>query len=176
MTDEVSTLPQERIAAQILLIRGEKVMLDEVLAALYGVETKALVQAVKRNAGRFPGDFMFQLTDKEFANLRSQSVTSSWGGRRSQPYAFTEQGVAMLSSVLRSERAVRVNIEIMRAFVRLRQLLSTHADLARKLGELEQKYDGQFRAVFEAIRQLMAPPEPKPGRRIGFLPPDERRA
>ena len=138
------------------------------------METRALVQAVKRNGERFPDDFMFQLTDKEFLNLRSQTVTSSWGGRRSSPYAFTEQGVAMLSSVLRSEHAILVNIEIMRAFVRLRQLLSTHADLARKLTALEQKYDEQFRAVFDAIRQLMAPPEPKGRRRIGFTRPEEQ--
>ena len=143
-------------------------MLDSDLAELYGVETKVLVQAVKRNIERFPADFMFQLTKKEFNDLRSQSVTSSqWGGRRYPPFAFTEQGVAMLSSVLRSKRAVKVNVEIMRAFVRLRRMLSTHADLARKLDNLERKYDAQFMVVFDAIRQLMKPPEPK-RRRIGF--------
>jgi len=157
-----------RIEGSILLIRSHKVMLSPDLAALYGVEPRALVQAVKRNIDRFPDDFMFQLTRAEFADLKSQIVTSSWGGaRRAPPYAFTEQGVAMLSSVLRSRRAVRVNIEIMRAFVRLRQMLASHADLARRLDELEQKYDAQFRVVFDAIRELMAPPEP-PRKRIGF--------
>jgi hypothetical protein len=139
------------------------------LAELYEVEPRALVQAVKRNIERFPPDFMFQLSQAEFKNLKSQIVTSSWGGlRRAAPYAFTEQGVAMLSSVLNSKRAVQVNIEIMRAFVRLRQIMSTHKDLARKLEALEKKYDTQFKVVFDAIRQLMAPPEPKK-RKIGFL-------
>lgn len=144
-------------------------MLDADLAALYGVPTKALVQAVKRNRARFPGDFMFQLTAEEAARLRSQTVTSKpgRGGRRTRPYAFTEQGVAMLSSVLRSERAVAVNVEIMRAFVRLRAMLLGHEDLARKLAALERKYDAQFRVVFDAIRELMAPPS-KPRRPIGF--------
>jgi len=160
---------QGRIESSILLIRGHKVMLSPDLAALYAVEPRALVQAVKRNIERFPRDFMFQLTRAEFAGLKSQSVTSSWGGaRRATPYAFTEQGVAMLSSVLRSPRAVRVNIEIMRAFVRLRQMLATHSDLARRLDELENKYDTQFRVVFDAIRELMAPPPAPPGKRIGF--------
>jgi len=153
----------------ILFIRGEKVMLDEDLATMYQVTTGALIQAVKRNRDRFPADFMFQLTGQEVTDLKSQSViSSSWGGRRrSQPYAFTEQGVAMLSSVLRSKRAVLVNIEIMRAFVKLRRLLASHIDLARKLDTLEKKYDAQFRVVFDAIRELMKPPEPK-RRPIGF--------
>ena len=143
-------------------------MLDADLAELYGVETKTLIQAVKRNLEWFPEDFMFQLSRKEFSILRSQFVTSSdWGGRRYQPYAFTEQGVAMLSSVLRSQRAVQVNIEIMRAFMRLRQLITSHVELARKLNELERKYDSQFKEVFEAIRQLMMPPEPH-RRSLGF--------
>ena len=143
----------DKVESRILLIRGRKVMLDRDLAELYGVDTKVLIQAVKRNLNRFPADFMFRVTRQEVANLRSQIVTSSsWGGRRTLPYAFTEQGVAMLSSVLRSKRAVQVNIEIMRAFVRLRAVLASHADLARKLAELERKYDGQFRVVFEAIR------------------------
>jgi phage regulator Rha-like protein len=143
-------------------------MLDADLAALYGVETKALVRAVKRNVERFPEDFMFQLTKSEFDNLRYQSGTSrSWGGRRTAPYAFTEHGVTMLSSVLHSERAIRVNIEVVRAFVRLRRILATHDDLARKLVALEKKYDAQFRVVFDAIRDLMAPP-PATKRRIGF--------
>ena len=161
-------VPIERIEGAILLIRGEKVMLDADLAFLYGVETKVLVQAIKRNRSRFPADFMFQLTPEEFDGLRSQIVTSKGrGGRRSSPYAFTEQGVAMLSSVLKSRRAVQVNVEIMRTFVRLRQMLASHADLARKLNALEKRYDAQFRAVFDAIRQLMVPPEPK-RKRIGF--------
>jgi hypothetical protein len=160
----------ERITKTILFIRGEKVLLDEDLALLYGVETKVLVQAVKRNLDRFPEDFMFQLGVEEWEYLRSQSVTSKpegRGGRRYAPYAFTEQGVAMLSSVLKSEQAVQVNIEIMRAFVRLREILSTHHELARKLDGLERKYDSQFKAVFDAIRQLMAPPLPKK-KPIGF--------
>ena len=162
-------LPVERIEQCILLIRGQKVMLDADLAGLYEVETRVLVQAVKRNLERFPDDFMFQLSGEEFADLKSQSVISSaWGGRRTRPYAFTEQGVAMLSSVLRSPRAVSVNIEIMRAFVRLRQMLATHADLARRLDELESKYDVQFRIVFDAIRELMEPDDPPRKRRIGF--------
>jgi len=154
-------LPAIRIERYILMIRGEKVMLDADLATLYEVETRMLVQAVKRNIERFPADFMFQLSKEEFANLRSQTVTSNWGGRRYPPYAFTEQGVAMLSSVLRSKRAVQVNIEIMRAFVRLRRMLETNKDLAQKLDALEQKYDERFKIVFDAIRQLMTPPRSK---------------
>ncbi len=172
-------IPLERITQTILLIRGQKVILDQNLAALYEVETKALNRAVKRNLDRFPDDFMFQLSAEEFENLRcqsgtsslrSQNDTSSRGGRRYRPYAFTEQGVAMLSSVLRSDRAIHVNIEVMRAFVRLRQLLASNVDLARKLAALEQKYDKQFKVVFDAIRELMAPPEPKKKRPIGFAP------
>ncbi len=161
-------IPSEVIERRILLIRGQKVMLDADLAQLYGVETKALKRAVNRNRDRFPEDFCFQLSKAEFENLRYQFGTSSWGGVRYSPYAFTEQGVAMLSSVLRSKRAVQVNIAIMRAFVRLREILATHKDLARKLEELEKKYDKQFAIVFEAIRKLMTPPEPAPKRRIGF--------
>jgi len=161
-------IPIERIRQAIILLRGQKVMLDRDLAALYGVPTKVLKQAVKRNAGRFPDDFAFVLDSQEVAILRSQFVTSSsWGGERYRPMAFTEQGVAMLSSVLNSERAIRVNIAIMRAFVQLRQLLASHEDLARKLADLEKKYDAQFKIVFDAIRQLMTPPEPPP-RKIGF--------
>ena len=167
MPDQI-LVPMERIERAILMLRGHKVMLDADLAALYGVETKALVRAVKRNEDRFPHDFMFQLSREESDNLRRHfGTSSSWGGRRYLPYAFTEQGVAMLSSVLRSPRAVQVNIEIMRAFVRLRKMLASNAELAKKLDALEKKYDVQFRAVFEAIRQLMAPREPK-RRRIGF--------
>jgi hypothetical protein len=169
MKDSGLLIPAERIEQSIFLIRGEKVMLSMDLAKLYGVAPRVLVQAVKRNIKRFPSDFMFQLTQEEFTNLKSQIVTSRWGGaRRATPYAFTELGVAMLSSVLNSDRAIQVNIEIMRAFARLRQLLASHADLARKLDALEKKYDAQFRVVFDAIRQLMAPPpEPRRGR-IGF--------
>ena len=167
MLNQQSVVPLETIERRIFVLRGHKVMLSTDLAELYGVETRSLVQAVKRNPDRFPEDFMFQLAESEFDNLRSQSVISSWGGHRYPPYAFTEQGVAMLSSVLNSKRAVRVNVEIMRAFVQLRQILSSHEDLARKLDALEQKYDLQFKAVFDAIRELMAPPE-APRRRIGF--------
>lgn len=162
----------EAIAGRIVMLRGERVLLDADLAELYGVETKLLNRAVKRNRQRFPGDFMFQLTEDEAGNLRYQNGTSSWGGRRYLPQAFTEQGVAMLSSVLHSKRAVMVNIEIMRAFVRLRRILATHADLSRKLAALESKYDAQFRSVFDAIRGLMTPPEPRPRRRIGFISGD----
>ena len=161
-------LVSERIERAILLLRGHKVILDFDLAELYGVDTKALKRAVRRNLSRFPADFMFVLTDREFGNLRSQFGASRWGGLRYRPYAFTEQGVAMLSSVLRSERAVNVNIEVMRAFVRLRALLSSHVELARKVATLEQKYDTQFKVVFDAIRQLMAPPQPT-RRPIGFV-------
>jgi len=151
-------------------------MLSTHLAELYGVEPKVLVQAVKRNASRFPEDFMFQLSRDEFANLKSQIVTSSWGGlRRAAPYAFTEQGVAMLSSVLNSPKAIQVNVEIMRAFVRLRRLLASHEDLARKLEELEKRYDAQFKMVFDAIRQLMTPAAP-PRRSIGFRVEENRPA
>jgi hypothetical protein len=159
--------PLARIQQAILLIRGQKVMLDSDLAALYGVKTNALNQAVNRHAKRFPADFMFQFTRREFASLKSQTGTSSWGGRRTPPHAFTEQGVAMLSSVLNSERAIAANIAIMCAFVHLREMLASHADLQQRLDELEKKYDAQFRIVFDAIRQLMKPPA-RPTRRIGF--------
>jgi len=153
-------IPSERIERAILLIRGQKVMIDADLATLYAVQTGQLVRAVKRNIDRFPADFAFQLTAQEFTNLKCQiGISSLWGGRRTPPWAFTEQGVAMLSSVLRSKRAVQVNIEIMRTFVRLRELLARHADLARRLDELEKKYDKQFAVVFDAIRQLMTPPK-----------------
>jgi hypothetical protein len=151
----------ERIEKAIYLIRGEKVMLDRDLAQLYGVMTGALNQAVRRNRERFPADFMFQLTSAEVAELNlSQTVIGSEKHRptRLPPYAFTEQGVAMLSSVLRSKCAITVNIDIMRAFVKLRQMLASNAELSRRLDELESKYDKQFRVVFDAIRQLMATP------------------
>jgi ORF6N domain len=184
MTPHVLAIQVER---RIYLIRAEKVMLDFDLAALYGVPTKSLNLAVKRNAARFPNDFMFQLMRAEADGLRLQIGTSNEsaalgiqglrfqnetsktkrGGRRYLPYAFTEQGVAMPSSVLRSKRAVHVNIAIMRTFVRLREVLLSNADLARKLAALEKKYDAHFKVVFDAIRELMTPPE-KPKRQIGF--------
>jgi len=163
-------IPIERIARAILVIPGEKVMLDSDLAALYGVTTGNLNKAVKRNAERFPTDFMFQLDAEEVANLKFQFGISSWGGRRRLPYAFSEHGVAMLSSVLNSERAVKVNIAVVRAFVKLRETLDTNRELARKFAELERRvgvHDDEIAAILEAIRQLMAPPE-KPRREIGF--------
>ena len=160
---------QEVIERKIYIIRGHKVMLSADLAELYEVEPRVLVQAVKRNIDRFPSDFMFQLNEIEFENLKSQIVTSSWGGmRRANPYAFTEQGVAMLSSVLHSKRAIQVNIATMRAFVKLREMLTAHKDLARKLDKMEKKNDAQFKVVFDAIRQLMEPPVPKKKGKIGF--------
>ena len=164
-------IPTERIEKCILLLRGQKVILDKDLAALYGVSTKNLNKAVSRNLDRFPDDFMFQLDLQEVINLKFQFGTSSWGGTRKLPRAFTEQGVAMLSSVLNSKRAVQVNIEIMRAFVKLRELLSSHKDLALKLAEMEKKYDSQFKVVFDAIRELMTPIEPPSKPRIGFRTP-----
>ncbi|SPE21332.1 conserved hypothetical protein [Burkholderiales bacterium] len=172
-----SALAVEALASRIHLIRGHRVMLDADLATLYGVQTKVLVQAVKRNLARFPTDFMFQLSGDEWTNLRSQFVTSSLGhgGRRTAPYAFTEQGVAMLSSVLGSERAIAVNIEVMRAFVRLRDLLSSNKELAKRFAELEQRlerkldsHDQAIAGILDAIRQLMTPPHSPPKRRIGF--------
>lgn len=162
-------VPMERIRRAIILLRGQKVIMDRDLAVLYGVPTKVLKQAVKRNAGRFPEDFMFVLTPQEFGEWRSQFVTSKADrkGLRHAPMAFTEQGVAILSSVLNSERAIRVNIEIMRAFVQLRGVLASHAHLAHKLAALEKKYDAQLKVVFDAIRELMRPPVPG-RRRIGF--------
>jgi ORF6N domain len=160
----------ELIEQQIFLLRSQRVMLSPTLADLYQVEPRVLVQAVKRNLGRFPKDFMFQLTEQEFRILKSQIVISRWGGmRRSFPYAFTEQGVAMLSSVLRSRRAIQVNIEIIRAFVRLRRILASHVQLARKFDALEKKYDTQFKVVFDAIRELMIPTAAR-RRAIGFTP------
>jgi hypothetical protein len=165
-----AVVPSERIESRIYLIRGQKVLLDSHLAELYAVETKVLNQAVKRNRDRFPADFMFQLTREEVVNLKSQFVTSSLrhGGRRKLPFVFTEQGVAMLSGLINSPRAIAVNIGIMRAFVRLRQLIASHADLAKKLALLENKYDAQFKIVFDAIRELMAPDLPVRKREMGF--------
>jgi len=163
-----SPLREEDISKRIHIIRGHRVMLDANLSELYGVSTKRLNEAVRRNAARFPEDFMFRLTAEECIPLRSQFATSNGrGGRRYLQYAFTEQGVAMLSGVLNSPRAVQVNIAIMRAFVRMRRMLVSHEDLARKVDALEKKYDSQFRGVFDAIRALMEPPK-TPRRRIGF--------
>ena len=174
-------VPQEIIQQKIFLIRGHKVMLDKDLAQLYGVTTGNLNKAVNRNLNRFPDDFMFRLTKEEFknlifhfgtSNLKSQNVISSWGGTRKLPRAFTEQGVSMLSSVLRSKRAILVNIAIMRTFVKLREILSTHKELSHKLSQLErkiEKHDEEIKTIFDAIRQLMTPPE-KPRRQIGFHP------
>ena len=162
-------VPLEVIEQKILLIKGQKVMLDSDLAALYGVTTKRLNEQVRRNVKRFPADFMYQLSREELESLKSHFATSSsWGGRRTLPLVFTEQGIAMLSSVLNSDRAIEVNIQIMRTFVKLREMMSSHKDLARKLAELEKKYDGQFQIVFEAIRQLIAVEE-KPKRKIGYI-------
>ena len=165
-------VPLEVVKSRIYLIRGQKVLLDSDLAELYGVETKRLNEQVTRNIARFPEDFMFQLSDQEVAGLRSQIATSSasHGGRRYRPYVFTEQGIAMLSSVLNSERAVQVNIAIMRAFVQMRELALSNREFARKLDELEKKHtehDKQIKVVFDALRQLMTPGEKK-GRKIGF--------
>ncbi len=171
MKSKAGIVLSEVIQGKIILIRGQKVMLDADLAELYEVSTKRLNEQVRRNSRRFPSDFMFQLTKEEYSVLRSQFATLEKGRGRHRkylPYAFTEQGVAMLSSVLTSERAILVNVEIMRTFVRLREILATHKELARKLEELEKKYDEQFAVVFEAIRELMKPPEPPPKRRIGF--------
>jgi len=164
---EKSLIPVAKIESLILRIRGQNVILDKDLAALYGVTTFNLNKAVTRNIERFPDDFMFRLTRKEFNDLKFHFGISSWGGTRKLPRAFTEQGVAMLSGVLRSPRAIQVNIQIMRTFVKLRQILSTHKGLQRQLDTLEKKYDKQFRVVFEAIRQLMEPPQSK-RRHIGF--------
>jgi hypothetical protein len=186
---QIASPLQSLIGGRILALREQRVMLDADLAELYGVQTKVLVQAVKRNLARFPQDFMFQLSADEFTALRSQTVTSNSGrgGRRTAPYAFTEQGVAMLSSVLGSPRAIGVNIEIMRMFVRLRELAATHSELAKRLSELEEKTEllsmqhdtfssntrNQLKQVFDALRELMTPPNP-PKRPIGFVTPQER--
>ncbi|MBN2095989.1 ORF6N domain-containing protein [Candidatus Peregrinibacteria bacterium] len=168
-----SIIPIERIECSIYIIRGQKVMLDRDLAILYGIDTRALVQAVKRNLERFPADFMFQLTRSEMVNLMSQIVISSWGGHRKPPYAFTEQGVAMLSSVLRSPQAVKVNIEIMRAFIKLRQVFASHKELAKELKEVKEfvlknsnQTSREFRRVWQAIEKLSD--KPKGQRQIGF--------
>jgi hypothetical protein len=160
-------IPQEIIERRILLIRGHKVILDKDLAVLYGVTTGNLNKALSRNLNRFPDDFMFQLTKEEFKNLIFHFGTSSWGGTRKMPRAFTEQGVAMLSSILHSKRAIQVNIQIMRTFIKLRKMIIADEELARKLEVLERKYDEQFKVVFDILRKLMELPE-KPRRKIGF--------
>lgn len=151
-----AALPSEYINSKIYILRDHKVMLDFDLAEMYGIETRVFNQSVARNSERFPDDFRFQLTKEEFQNLTSHIVTSSWGGTRKPPYAFTEQGVAMLSGVLRSERAIQVNIEIMRAFVKMRHFLLSHEDLERRLDHLESKFEGEFEKIFEALRTLTA--------------------
>jgi hypothetical protein len=172
MTNDV-LIPANRIESAILFLRGYRVILDRDLAALYAVTTGNLNKAVDRNLDRFPDDFMFRLTPDEFRSLIFQFGISNRGGTRKLPRAFTEHGVAMLSSVLRGPRAAQVNIEIMRAFIRLRQMLWANADLAAKVAALEKKYDARFKVVFDALRDLTAPP-PKPGRRIGFAQPPSR--
>lgn len=162
------------ITQKIYLVRGQKVMLDSDLSELYNVETKVLNQAVRRNLKRFPEDFMFQLTGEEFDNLRSQFVTSSWGGRRYPPMAFTEQGVAMLSSVLKSDTAIEVNIQIIRVFTRMRQMIMTNKDILLKLEQLEKnvgKHGEEIELIFRYLKQLLDPPQP-PRRRIGFIQDD----
>ncbi len=164
---ETDIMPTERIQQAILSVRGIKLMLDRDLAILYGVETRVLNQAVKRNHDRFPNDFMFELTREEIRNISQFVICSSAMKHARNVYAFTEQGVAMLSGILNSPRAVQVNIAIMRTFVQMRAILSSHADLARKLEKLEKKYDAQFRVVFDAIRQLMTPLD-RPRKQVGF--------
>lgn len=167
---ETGLVPQETIEGKILFIRGKKVLLDRDLAVLYCVQTKVLKQAVRRNAKRFPDDFMFELTTQEFENWKSQFVTSNSTdkmGLRYKPMAFTEQGVAMLSSVLNSELAIQVNIQIIRTFTKLREMLATHKDLQKKIVAMEGKYNKQFKIVFDAIKQLLEPPE-KPKKKIGY--------
>lgn len=163
-------MPVETAELRIRVARDTRVILDADLAMLYGVETRTLVQAVRRNPGRFPPDFMFELTSDEWAALRSAaSVTDGWGGRRKPPLAFTEQGIAMLSSVLRSPRAIAVNVQIMRAFVRLREILAENADLSRRLDDLEQRYDEQFKIIIQAIQALTAP-QVRERDPVGFRP------
>ncbi len=168
-------IPDELVMTKIYLVRGQKVMLDRDLAELYYVETKVLNQAVKRNSERFPDDFMFQLTNTEFENLKSQIVTSSWGGVRKMPFAFTEQGVAMLSSVLKSETAIRVNIQIIRIFTRMREMIMTHKDILLQLEKIEKKlagHDEDITLIFQYLKQLLNPPQPH-RRKIGFKRKDE---
>ena len=187
MSEAVQLLPMETITHHIMVLRGQKVLLDSDLAALYGVDTRRLNEQVKRNRDRFPKDFIFELTREEFANLKSQFATSSWGGRRKLPLAFTEHGAIMAATVLSSSRAVEVSVYVVRAFVRLRELAATHGDLAKRLDELEHKTEAlamahdtfsrntrvQLKQVFDALRELMTPPDP-PKRPIGFVPPEDK--
>jgi len=173
MVGKKSLVVSESIETRILTIRGQKVMLDADLAELYGVETRRLNEQVRRNSERFPEDFMFQLTGEEFANLKSQFATSSWGGRRKLPYAFTEHGAIMAASVLNTARAIEISVHVVRAFVHLRELVSGHKELSQKLNQLERKVGAHDRAIAElinAIRELMTPAEPKKKRPIGFAP------
>lgn len=177
MAGKNTLIATKSIESKILLIRGQKVMLDADLAELYGVETKRLNEQVRRNAERFPEDFMFQLSEKEFVNLKSQFATSSWGGRRKLPNAFTEHGTIMAANVINSQRAVEISVHVVRAFVRLRELVSTHKELSHKLDELERKvssHDQAIAGLINAIRQLMSPSEPKKKRAIGFAPWKEK--
>jgi phage regulator Rha-like protein len=167
MSQNLSIIPSERIINRIFVIRNEKVMIDRDLAELYGVKTKELNLAVKRNIKRFPADFMFQLFSEEFKNLRLQIETSSWGGTRYMPYVFTEQGVAMLASVLNSERAINVNIQIIRTFVKIRKLLATNEALQRKVMQIEKKYDSKIKKIFDILKLLLEE-EKKPKKQIGF--------
>lgn len=169
---EVASISLETILPSVFVVRGAKAMLDSDLAALYGVETKVLNQAVKRNIARFPEDFMFQLTENEYKILKSQNVTSSWGGRRSMPLAFTEQGIAMLSGVLKSETAIKVNIGIMRAFVQMRQLLTETSDLRLSIESLRSEYDEKFEIVFQALDRILSM-EPNHSKPIGFIWPND---
>lgn len=166
-TKEKSLIPHEKIEQKIFLIRGKKVMLDKDLAELYGVETKTFNRAVKRNKKRFPEDFMFQLANKKYKNLRYHFGTSSWGGRRYLPYAFTEQGVAMLSSVLNSDKAILINIQIIKTFVKMREMVISNKELRQRLEEMERKYDTKFQVVFTALRKILEPKE-EPQHQIGF--------
>ncbi|MFZ5524806.1 MAG: ORF6N domain-containing protein [Pseudomonadota bacterium] len=177
MADKKLIASVEKIESRIFVIRGQKVMLDADLAELYGVETKRLNEQVRRNSERFPEDFMLQLTAEEFENLKSQFATSSWGGRRKLPFAFTEHGAIMAASVLNSTRAIEISVHVVRAFVHLRELVSTHKELSQKLNQLERKVGAHDRAIAElidAIRQLMTPLDPKKKRPIGFAPWKEK--
>jgi len=167
MSDKKSLVPVERIERMVLFLRNQKVMLDFDLADVYGVSTKRLNEQVRRNIERFPADFMFQLTEQEFENLRSQIATAKLAMRRNPPYAFTEHGAVMLANVLNSQTAIDASVQVVRVFIQLREMLASHKELSRRLDELEKKYDSQFQAVFEAIRELMTPPE-KEQKRIGF--------
>ena len=171
MSKNESLIPIERIEQKIYVIRGERVILDSDLAAVYGVETKVLNQSVRRNLKRFPADFMFQVTKDEYTNLRSQIVTSSvdnYGGRRYLPYVFTEHGALMAANIINSERAVDASVQVVRAFVKMRNMLASNAELAKKIESMEKKYDSQFKSVFDAIKRLMLPPD-KPKGSIGFV-------